>query len=141
MTFPKSKFNHLYLYFTSIKHALSIYSITDDFCKTSCTNFIFTNSWLPYLLLGAYINWFTHFVFSVFFIKMGQSRPLFVYFRSFLITISIQFEKSIDGMLGIRTQGHRMVGTDKTTELWRPPCILSFKFNFKMTRCRFVYLF
>ena len=24
-------------------------------------------------------------------------------------------------MLGIRTQGRRMVGTDKTTELWRPP--------------------
>ena len=33
--------------------------------------------------------------------KMDQSLPLFVYFRSFLITISIQFEKSIDGMLGI----------------------------------------
>ena len=27
------------------------------------------------------------------FLKMGQSRPLFVYFRSFLITISIQIEK------------------------------------------------
>ena len=25
--------------------------------------------------------------------KMGQSWPLFVYFRSFLITISIQIEK------------------------------------------------
>ena len=24
-------------------------------------------------------------------------------------------------MLGIRTRGHRMVGTDETTELWRPP--------------------
>ena len=32
--------------------------------------------------------------------KMGQSRPLFVYFRYFLITISI-IEKSIDGVLGI----------------------------------------
>ena len=51
---------------------------------------------------------------------MGQSRPLFVYFRSFL-TISIQIEKSIDGVLGIRTQGCRMVGADETTELWRPP--------------------
>ena len=53
---------------------------------------------------------------------MGQSRPLFVYFRYFLITISI-IEKSIDGVLGIRTWGRRMVGADKTTELWRPlPC-------------------
>ena len=53
---------------------------------------------------------------------MGQSRPLFVfYFRSFLVTISIQIEKSKDGVLGIRTQGRRMVGADKTTELWRPP--------------------
>ena len=34
---------------------------------------------------------------------MGQSRPLFVYFRSFLVTISIQIEKSVDGVLGIRT--------------------------------------
>ena len=39
-----------------------------------------------------------------FFKKMGQSRPLFVYFRYFLITISIiQIEKSIDGVLGIHT--------------------------------------
>ena len=50
---------------------------------------------------------------------MGQSRPLFVYFCYFIITISI-FEKSIEGVLRIRTQGHRMVGADKTTELWRP---------------------
>ena len=52
---------------------------------------------------------------------MGQSRPLFVFFHSFLITISIQIEKSIDGVLGIRTWGHMMVGADETTELWRPP--------------------
>ena len=47
---------------------------------------------------------------------MGQSRPLFVYFRSFLVTISIQIEKSIDGVLGIRTRGLRVVGADETTE-------------------------
>ena len=36
---------------------------------------------------------------------MGQFRPLFVYFRSFLFTISIiQIEKSVYGVLGIRTQ-------------------------------------
>ena len=40
---------------------------------------------------------------------MGQSRPLFVYFRSFLFTNSIiQIEKSIDGALGIRTWGRRI---------------------------------
>ena len=31
------------------------------------------------------------------------------------------FSKTIDGVLGIRTQGRRMVGADETTELWRPP--------------------
>ena len=51
---------------------------------------------------------------------MGHSRPLSVYFRPFL-TISIQIEKSVDGVLGIRTWGRRMVGADETTELWRPP--------------------
>ena len=53
------------------------------------------------------------------FLKMGLSRPLFVYFRHFLITILI-IEKSIDGVLGIQTRGRRMVGADETTELWRP---------------------
>ena len=52
---------------------------------------------------------------------MGQSRPLFVYFRSFRVTISIQIEKSVDGVLGIRTRGRMMVGADETPELWRPP--------------------
>ena len=52
---------------------------------------------------------------------MGQSWLLFVYFHSFLVTISIQIEKSVDGVLGIWTQGHRMVGADESTELWRPP--------------------
>ena len=61
------------------------------------------------------------------FIKMGQSRPLFVYFCSFLVTISIQIDKSIDGVLGIWTQGRRMVGADETMELWRPPKISKFK--------------
>ena len=52
---------------------------------------------------------------------MGQSRPLFVYFRYFLDTISIiQIEKSVDGVLGIQTWGRKMVGADETMELWRP---------------------
>ena len=38
------------------------------------------------------------------------------------MTISIiQIERNIDGVFGIRTQGRRMVGADKTIELWRPP--------------------
>ena len=59
---------------------------------------------------------------------MGQSRPLFVYFCSFLITISIiQIEKSIDGVLGIQTWGCSMVGAVETTEQWRPPTIFWFQ--------------
>ena len=45
---------------------------------------------------------------------MGQSWPLFVYFRSLLVTISTQIEKNVDG---IRTWGCRMVGADETMEL------------------------
>ena len=58
---------------------------------------------------------------NVFFKKMDQSRPLFVYFRPFLITISIQIEKSVDGVLGIRIRGRNKVDADETMELWRPP--------------------
>ena len=47
-------------------------------------------------------------------------------FRYFLDTISIiQIEKSVDGVLGIRTRGRRMVGTDKTTELCNCHFLLS----------------
>ena len=67
---------------------------------------------------------------------MGQSRPLFVYFRHFLVTISIQIEKSIDGVLGIRTRGRRMVGADETTELWRPRPRVALTFPAKL-RSRF----
>ena len=53
-----------------------------------------------------------------------KNRPIpasfFVYFRSLLVTISIQIEKSVDGVLGIQNRGRRMVCADKTTELWRP---------------------
>ena len=74
---------------------------------------------------------------NVFLKKMGQSRPLFCLFSFFS---SYNFNntnwKSIDGVLGIGTRGRRMVGTDETTELWRPPemmnvfiCVI---FNLKM---------
>ena len=51
----------------------------------------------------------------------GPILASFCFFRSFLITISIQIEKSVDGVLGIQTRGRRMVGVDETTELWQPP--------------------
>ena len=73
---------------------------------------------------------------------MGQSRPLIIfYFRSFLVPtiISIiQIEKSVDGVLGIRTRGLRMVGADETTELWRPlryEAILLMKYDSISTLC------
>ena len=49
---------------------------------------------------------------------MGQSRPLFVYFRLFHMT---QINKSVDGVLATRTRGGRMEGTDKSTEQWQHP--------------------
>ena len=50
---------------------------------------------------------------SLTFIKTGQSQPLFVYFRHFLITNSI----SIDGV-PFKPATVIMVGADDTTELW-----------------------
>ena len=43
---------------------------------------------------------------------MCQSRPLFVYFRSFhipMFNLNYVNQKSVDGELGIRTRGHWMV--------------------------------
>ena len=66
-----------------------------------------------------------------FFFKMGQTRPLLVYFRSFSqhndkystnYTIN---DKSIDGVLGSRTRGGMMEGADESTELWRHPCCIT----------------
>ena len=49
--------------------------------------------------------------------KNGPNPAFFVYFHPFLITISIiPIEKSIDGVLGIRTRGRRIVGANYTTE-------------------------
>ena len=50
-------------------------------------------------------------------LDMGQSRLLF---RPFLISIPIsiiQIEKSLGGVLGIRTLSCRMVGADETTAM------------------------
>ena len=63
---------------------------------------------------------------------MGQSWPLFVYFRSLLVTISTQIEKNVDGMLGIQTWGCRMVGADETMELWRPQIYQMFEYPIRI---------
>ena len=55
------------------------------------------------------------------FIYQDQSWLLYVYFRRFLITIQFQIDKSVDIVLGNRTQGRRMVSADGTTELGWPP--------------------
>ena len=58
---------------------------------------------------------------------MGQTRPLFVYFSLFSrdkhssnLTIN---DKSIDGVLGTRTQGGGLIGADKSTENGGTPLI------------------
>ena len=67
---------------------------------------------------------------SFFLKKWANPGLFFVYFRYFLDTISIiQIEKSIDGVLGIRTRGRRMVDTDETMELCRPPTLRLLCFN------------
>ena len=50
---------------------------------------------------------------------MGQTRPLFRSFHKF----DYKWNKSLDGLLGIRTRGGSMIGADKSTELWRQPNI------------------
>ena len=63
---------------------------------------------------------------------MGQSRPLFVYFRYFHIPIkwqiynlnNLNWKKNIDGVLGTRTRRRKMESADESTELWRHPYIL-----------------
>ena len=57
------------------------------------------------------------------FVKIWANAGLFsVYFCPFHTTIQLQIEKSVYGVLGIRTRrGRKMVGADETTELWWPP--------------------
>ena len=49
----------------------------------------------------------------------GQTRPIFVYFRSFHTTNIAQI--LLDCVLGTQTRGGRMVGANESTELWRNP--------------------
>ena len=58
------------------------------------------------------------------FSKMGHSRPLFrllSFFSHDKYSTNTLNDKSVDGVLGIRTHGRIMVGADDTSELWRPP--------------------
>ena len=62
----------------------------------------------------------------IFFKKMGPTWPLFVYFCPFLNTMTIITQNlsihgmSFDGVLGIWTQDHGMVGAVESTGLWPP---------------------
>ena len=73
----------------------------------------------------------------------ANSGLFFVLFLSFSLSnnnYSFNFKfndtkwKNVDGVLGIRTQGRRVVGADKTTELFR-----SCNFNFSCILCSLVY--
>ena len=69
---------------------------------------------------------------TLIFLKKLANPGLFLFI--FLDTISIlQIEKSIDGVLGIRTQGRRMVGADETTELWQPPKGIAFEYQLQIS--------
>ena len=75
----------------------------------------------PTLSSLSFLNWVIRGK-STSLLKTGPIPALFVYFRPFLITISImQIEESIDGGLGTRARGRRMVGANETTELWWAP--------------------
>ena len=66
---------------------------------------------------------------------MGQSRPLFRPFPiPITITISIIIiEKNIDGVLGIRPRGRRMVDTDN---IQLNNLMAWFKYNFHQNGCK-----
>ena len=55
------------------------------------------------------------------FLKMGQTRPLFVLFKW---QIYYKWKKR-RWCVGTQTWGGRMVGADESTELWRPPNVFT----------------
>ena len=63
---------------------------------------------------------------------MGQTRPLFCLFSSFSQhndnIVQILTIKSVDGVLGTRTRGGRMVGADESTELQRHPITYTLRY-------------
>ena len=105
---PSTKELHVYSHRFSDHHRKRRwFSIATNYAQ-SCS--------FQFLLLSLFVSLS---VLLFFFKKNGTIRASFC---PVLITISIkQYEKSIVGVLGIQTQGRRMVGADETTELWRPP--------------------
>ena len=82
-------------------------------------------------------NWY----YLLFFKNMGQSWPLFHLFWSFSHS-NYNFNnanwKIVDGLLGFRTRGRKMVVADETTELWRLHyCLLFVYRNFDHIFCVF----
>ena len=79
--------------------------------------------------------------FCLFFFKNGPILAFFLIFSSFSHSnsnyiyklINVNGQKIVFGVLAIRTRGRRMVGTDETTELWRPPkcCLLLSVWRFR----------
>ena len=62
---------------------------------------------------------------NLFFCKNGPNPASFLFLFSFFShdkdSTNTLNEKGVDGVLGTRTRGGRMVGTDESTELWRHP--------------------
>ena len=58
-----------------------------------------------------------------------QTRPSFVYFHPFLNTTANLIQnltitgKSIDCVFGFRAQDCMILGSDESTDLWRPPSV------------------
>ena len=73
------------------------------------------------------------------FSKMGQSQPLFCLFLSFShYHFNNTHWKKCRWCDGIQTRGHRMVGANESTELWRPstlPTYYAVRFLFKSDNC------
>ena len=70
---------------------------------------------------------------TLIFLKMGRSRPQFVYFRSFHIPIQMtnihlnyKNLKSVYDVLGTQTWGGRMEGAHESTELMLHPAWRNF---------------
>ena len=90
--------------------------VSFSLCKMCKLLFLLSSSQLESFLTRETI--FKVIYFESFF-ENGPIPASFCLICYFHVTISIiQIEKSIVGVLRIRTRGCRMVGTDKTTELW-----------------------
>ena len=62
---------------------------------------------------------------NIAYVKKNGPNPvsfcLFSFFSHDKYSTNTINEKSVDGVLGTRTRGGRMVGADESTELWRHP--------------------